>query len=84
VRLTPSRLRVPKDDLAAAFGELSRAARSDLRLAAQRIRAFHLRQREKSWMFRDGTGARLGQRITPLERVGVYVPGGAPPIRRRC
>jgi histidinol dehydrogenase len=76
VRLTPSRLRVPKDDLAAAFGELSRAARSDLRLAAQRIRAFHLRQREKSWMFRDGTGARLGQRITPLERVGVYVPGG--------
>jgi histidinol dehydrogenase len=35
-----------------------------------------MRQRERSWSFRDATGARLGQRITPLERVGVYVPGG--------
>jgi len=76
VRLSPARLRVPADDLAAAFRDLSRVGRQDLRLAAQRIRAFHLRQRERSWSFRDATGARLGQRIAPLERVGVYVPGG--------
>jgi histidinol dehydrogenase len=76
VRLSPARLEVPASDLVAAFGDLPRAARRDLRLAAQRIRAFHVRQRERSWSFRDGTGARLGQRITPLERVGVYVPGG--------
>jgi histidinol dehydrogenase len=76
IRLTPARLRVPADDLAAAYRDLPSAARRDLTLAANRIRAFHLRQRERSWTFHDPTGARLGQRITPLERVGVYVPGG--------
>jgi histidinol dehydrogenase len=50
--------------------------RRDLGLAARRIRAFHARQRERSWAFRDASGARLGQLIRPLERVGVYVPGG--------
>src|SRR5439155_9262720 len=44
--------------------------------AARRIRVFHARQRERSWSFRDATGARLGQRIEPLARVGVYIPGG--------
>jgi histidinol dehydrogenase len=76
VRRTPARFRVPHDDLAAAYRALPRVARSDLTLAATRIRAFHARQRERSWTFHDATGARLGQRITPLERVGVYVPGG--------
>src|SRR5207249_8796941 len=52
------------------------AVRRDLALAAGRIRTFHARQRERSWSFRDATGARLGQRIEPLARVGVYIPGG--------
>ena len=47
-----------------------------LRLAAKRIAAFHRRQLQKSWQYRDPIGMLLGQRITPLERVGVYVPGG--------
>jgi histidinol dehydrogenase len=47
-----------------------------LRLAATRIRAFHRRQLQKSWQYRDRLGMVLGQRITPLERVGVYVPAG--------
>ena len=47
-----------------------------LRLAAKRIAAFHRRQLLKSWQYRDPLGMVLGQRITPLERVGVYVPGG--------
>src|SRR5262249_41291824 len=70
------RLRVPADDLAAAYRAQPAAVRRDLELAARRIRAFHTRQRERSWSFRDATGARLGQVIRPLERVGVYVPGG--------
>ena len=49
---------------------------STLRLAANRIAAFHRRQLQKSWRYRDPLGMWLGQRITPLERVGVYVPGG--------
>ena len=76
VRLAPARLRVPQDDLAAAFRDLPRVQRRDLTLAASRIRAFHARQRERSWSYRDATGARMGLRVAPLERVGVYVPGG--------
>src|SRR5262249_8087689 len=65
---------------AAAPGRASRdrpaTVRRALALAARRIRTFHLRQRERSWSFRDPSGARLGQLIQPLERVGLYVPGG--------
>jgi histidinol dehydrogenase len=76
VRLTPARFAVPQSDLAAAFRDLPRAVRSDLTLAARRIRAFHVRQVERSWTVHDPSGARLGQRLAPLARVGVYVPGG--------
>lgn len=55
-----------------ADGEVVRA----LRLAARRIRLFHQKQKERSWSFEE-EGARLGQIIRPLRRVGVYVPGGA-------
>ena len=47
-----------------------------LRTAHERIRAFHERQRQASWDYTEADGTRLGQRITPLERVGLYVPGG--------
>jgi histidinol dehydrogenase len=47
-----------------------------LRAAHERIRAFHERQLQKSWDFTDGDGTRLGQQVSPLERVGLYVPGG--------
>jgi histidinol dehydrogenase len=47
-----------------------------LQLAAKRIAAFHRRQRQQSWEYRDQLGMLLGQRVTPLERVGIYVPGG--------
>ncbi len=76
VTLRPSALRVPSDHLAAAWRDQSAVVRRDLALAARRIRAFHVRQRERSWSFRDRSGARLGQLIHPLDRVGVYVPGG--------
>ena len=47
-----------------------------LRAAHDRIRAFHERQLQKSWDFTDGDGTRLGQQVSALERVGLYVPGG--------
>ena len=76
VRLRPADLRVPTSDLAAAYRALPAIVQRDLRLAAARIRRFHVRQRERSWSIRDGAGARLGMRVQPLERVGIYVPGG--------
>jgi histidinol dehydrogenase len=47
-----------------------------LRAACDRIRAFHERQKQASWEYADAEGTRLGQRVSPLERVGLYVPGG--------
>jgi histidinol dehydrogenase len=47
-----------------------------LRQAHSRIRSFHEHQLQKSWDYREADGTRLGQRVTPLERVGLYVPGG--------
>ncbi len=47
-----------------------------LRRAHERIRSFHEKQLQKSWEYTEADGTRLGQRVTPLERVGLYVPGG--------
>ena len=76
VRLTPATMEVTKAEIADAVAQVSRQYLSILRLAAKRIAAFHRRQMLKSWQYRDPIGMVLGQRITPLERVGVYVPGG--------
>jgi histidinol dehydrogenase len=69
-------LEVPRAGLEAALAALPAAQREALQEAAARVRAFHERQRAQSWEFTDAEGTRLGQRVTPLERVGVYVPGG--------
>ena len=69
-------LEVPRARLEAALAALPAAQREALETAAARVRAFHERQRAESWEFTDAEGTRLGQRVTPLERVGVYVPGG--------
>ena len=68
LRMTPAETR-------AAAAKASAAGVEALRAAAGRIRAFHQRQREESWSYRDG-GVLLGQIIRPIQRVGVYVPGG--------
>lgn len=59
-----------------AFRDLPLNFRQSLEKAAGRVRSFHERQKASSWEYDDGLGNRLGQRITPLERVGIYVPGG--------
>ena len=56
--------------------EVPAAQLEALRAAHSRIRAFHERQAQESWEYTEADGTRLGQRITPLERVGIYVPGG--------
>jgi len=76
VTLRRGALQVPRKTLAAAARRLAPSALADLRLAARRITAFHRRQREHSWRYRDAAGITLGQKIEPLGRVGVYVPGG--------
>jgi histidinol dehydrogenase len=69
-------LEIPAGALAAALSGLGAAERTALERAASRIRAYHERQRADSWDFTEADGTRLGQRITPLDRVGMYVPGG--------
>ena len=73
---TMAELAVPRARLEAALGALPAAQRDALTQAAARVRAFHERQRAESWEFTEADGTRLGQRVTPLEKVGVYVPGG--------
>jgi len=55
---------------------LERTQRDALEQAAARIRKYHKRQLAKSWQFTEADGTTLGQRVTPLDRVGLYVPGG--------
>jgi histidinol dehydrogenase len=76
VRLTPATMEVKPREIERAISKVPARDLQTLRLAAKRIAAFHRRQLQKSWDYRDPLGIRLGQRITPLSRVGVYVPGG--------
>jgi histidinol dehydrogenase len=69
-------LAIPAIEFAAAFESLATREREALATAAARIRAFHERQRVEAWMFTEDDGTRLGQKVTPLARVGLYVPGG--------
>jgi histidinol dehydrogenase len=75
VRLSRRTVEVSKREVDEAVKKTPAGNLKTLRLAARRIAAFHRRQMEKSWGYRDPIGLYLGQRITPLERVGVYVPG---------
>ena len=73
---SPSALEVTRADIDAALASLPTDQRDALEQAAVRVRSFHERQRGESWSFEEADGTRLGQRITPLDRVGIYVPGG--------
>jgi histidinol dehydrogenase len=69
-------LQLPRAELEQALSSLPDAQRQALQAAAVRIRDYHEHQRAQSWSFTDAHGSRLGQRVTPLDRVGLYVPGG--------
>jgi histidinol dehydrogenase len=76
VRLTAGRLRVTPREIAAALKACDRATVRALELAASRIAAFHARQWPKDEIWKDAAGLLLGWRWTPLDSVGLYVPGG--------
>ena len=66
-------------ELKAAFDGLPAKQREALELAAQRVRSYHVAQRKacgESWSYTEADGTVLGQKVTPLDRVGIYVPGG--------
>lgn len=69
-------LELPRDALEAAWQALPPEQAKALREAAERIRAYAERQKLESWDYREADGTLLGQQITPLDRVGLYVPGG--------
>lgn len=72
-------LELTREELKAAFDAITPAQRSALQAAAERVRRYHERQLEacgRSFSYRDEDGTLLGQKVTPLDRVGIYVPGG--------
>lgn len=76
VKLDASSLRVTQAEIEAAYGEVDAAFLEAIREAAANIRAFHEKQMRNSWMDVQPDGTMLGQIMRPLQRVGVYVPGG--------
>lgn len=73
---TLAELELPRATLEAARAALPAEDAAALHAAAARVREFHERQRAESWHYTDAEGVRLGQRVTPINRVGLYVPGG--------
>ncbi len=72
-------LEVSREELRSAFDTIPASQRDALQAAATRVRAFHQRQLDasaRSFSYRDDDGTLLGQKVTPLDRVGIYVPGG--------
>jgi histidinol dehydrogenase len=72
-------LEITRAELQAAVAAITPKQRDALEAAAERVRDYHQRQLEacgRSWSYRDADGTLLGQKVTPLDRVGIYVPGG--------
>jgi len=69
-------LEIPRSEWQTALHSLPPAQRQALEQAAQRVRRYHAHQLQQSWSYTEEDGTELGQQITPLDRVGLYVPGG--------
>lgn len=74
--LTAEGLRITREEFEDAYRIVGEELTAILRRAAERIRVFHEREAEKSWFMTEENGSLLGQRVLPMDRVGVYVPGG--------
>ena len=75
IRLSPETLEIPYEEIESAYEEVEEEVKEALEIAEERIRVFHEKQLERSFL-KEEEGIILGQRVLPLERVGVYVPGG--------
>lgn len=73
---TMAELEISQESLVKAFTTLDTEVKEALNTAATRVKDFHERQVQESWHYEDELGNRLGQKVTPLDRVGIYVPGG--------
>ncbi|MGB0446744.1 MAG: histidinol dehydrogenase [Pseudomonadales bacterium] len=73
---TVANLEVSPDKLQAALDNLGAEQRDALMVAADRIRTYHEKQKQDSWRYMEADGTLLGQQVTPMDRVGIYVPGG--------
>lgn len=71
-----SALEIPQERLQKSLDILPTDQRQALETAAQRIRVYHEKQRQGSWQYTDDDGSVYGQKVTPLDRVGIYIPGG--------
>lgn len=69
-------LRLSPEQLKTAYEGLPSEQREALAVAAERIRRYHERQKPESWQYQEADGTVLGQKVTPLDRAGIYVPGG--------
>jgi histidinol dehydrogenase len=69
-------LEITAEEMRRAFAGLPPEQAQALKTAASRIRSYHERQKLSSWTYRESDGSEFGQQVTPLDRVGVYVPGG--------
>lgn len=70
-------IRVDEESLRASAEQIDRIVLEALREAIKRVRHFHEQERQESWEIEPSRGVRLGQRIMPIERAGLYVPGGS-------
>ncbi|MCW8919207.1 MAG: histidinol dehydrogenase [Gammaproteobacteria bacterium] len=67
---------IPQERLVRALAAIPAAQREALEFSAARVRGYHEHQRQESWSYTEADGTLLGQQVTPLERAGLYVPGG--------
>ena len=67
---------VPAERLQQALNTIPEDQRNALQVAADRVRTYHERQKQDSWSYTEADGTLLGQQVTPLDRAGLYVPGG--------
>ncbi len=71
-----SELTIDKSKLKEAFDTLSAKEQNALKIAADRVRNYHEKQVQETWTYKEDDGTMLGQKVTPLDKVGLYVPGG--------
>lgn len=71
---------ISEAELAAAFARLPAEQQNALQVAAERVSSYHQRQVSESWRYVDEAGVTLGQQVTAMDRVGIYVPGGVAPL----
>jgi len=71
-----SELIIPKENLKKSFNNIDQKQKNALSVAAERIKSYHQKQKQESWSYTEDNGTVLGQKVSPLDRVGLYVPGG--------